>query len=242
MEYKQISNTLSDLNNTNKLHKFTDKCFKKNINTNIDNFTNLINGILQTFTLKGINLITEYNNINLDKKSTIYNFENIFNIVDGLNSQSHTSFLNGLLDKNYKPDCSSNVKYTHEEITNINKIEDWYIIDINKQNKTKLYEKVLFEELMDTEYKQLQLVFEDNSSIQWCLNILPNTYTYTQATQHNSQAMEQTSEHTLNINHHNIKIICSINYKLSTKTNIITKQTENIITVLKKIDGVLNYL
>lgn len=233
MEYKQILNTLSDLNNTNKLKNITHKLFTKTLNVNYDNFNNLLNSILQIFTLKDINLVSEFKNINLDKKKILYSCNNYYKndvdvIVNLINLYNKPEFLNSYIDKhvdNCEYDSKGYIEYNNETINNINKIEEWNIIDIINLNKNEDYKNTQFYAILNYEFKYVRLLFENNTGIlNWELRILPN------------------ENINININKNinkNIKLMIVINYKISSKTNIIKTQINNLINTLRNIDGIV---
>lgn len=232
MEYKQITNILSDLNKTTKLEKLSHKRFIKNITVNYDNFNNLLNGMLQTFTLNNIYLISETHNINLDTKRVIYNY-NISNIdinntdinsnIIKLFTQYNTpQFLNSIINKNdFTKEYTSQSLYFNEIIDTINTIENWYIMDIKHNSMNDVYKRKQYIPMMDYEYTYFMLTFIDyKTGFEWELRINPSSL--------------QTD-----ILGQSFKLIIVVNYKLSSNSNIIQTQITNLVSILKGIDGVM---
>ena len=246
MEYTQITNMLSDLNKTTKLEKLSHKRFMKNIITNYDNFNNLLNGILQTFTLNEFYLVTETHNINLDKKKVIYDY-NItndvnYNVVNdntndvnncktsGINNSiinlfikyNTPQFLNTFINKDeFSKENTPDIMYYNEIINNINTIAEWHIIDIKNNSMDDVYKNKQYIPIMDYEYKYIMLKFIDyKTGLDWELRIIPSSI--------KSEVSVQ-----------NFKLMFIVNYKLSSKSNVIQKQITNLLSVLKQIDGVM---
>jgi hypothetical protein len=233
MEYKQITNMLKDLNKTTKLEKLSHKRFNKNIITNYDNFNNILNGMLQIFSLKDIYLVSETKNINLDKKKNIWNVnitENITSslshvecILDIIIKCNTPQFINSYIDKNNVMSNDTNVTtdYFNENITNISLIEDWCITDVKYNSLNDIYKKKQYIPMMDYEYKYTKLSFIDyGTGFEWDLCIVPNDIS-------NSDLLQS------------FKLMIECDYKLSSKSNVIEKKITELISVLKKIDGVV---
>lgn len=230
MEYKQITNMLKDLNKTTKLEKLSHKRFHKNINTNYENFNNILNGMLQIFSLKDIYLVSETKNINLDKKQSVWvaNItENITSstahlecILDIITKCNTPQFLNSYIDKN---NAVSNVAtdYFNENITSISVIEDWCITDVKHNSLNDEYKKKQYVPVIDYEYKYTKMTFIDyDTGFEWDMRIVPNDIDNTNLLQ-------------------SFKLMVVCDYKLSSKSNIIEKKITELIAVLKKIDGVV---
>jgi hypothetical protein len=249
MEYKQIKNILTDLNKTTKLEKLTHKRFIKNLEINYDNFNNLLNGMLQIFTLKDICLVLETQNINLDKKriliksnhnSNYNNYQdsntktNLDIITELFNSYNTPQFLNSYIDKKDAKDQSyttnktnkSSSIYFNEKINSINTIENWYILDITNICMNDNYNRKQYIPIKNYEYKYITIEFIDYSTgLEWELRIMP--------TNDNDND---------NLHAQKLKIMIITNYNLSSKRNIIETQINNLVLILKNIDGVLSYL
>jgi hypothetical protein len=252
MEYKQITNILSDLNKTTKLDKITHKRFIKNITTSYDNFNNLLNGMLQTFTLNGIYLVSETHNVNLDKKIVIYN-SNINDNGDNYNvNNDNVDKVNSSDVNNIKTSDINNsiinlfTKYNTPQFLNtfINKTE------FSKENTPNImyYNEIINNintienwYIMDIKHNNMDDVYKKKQYIP----IMDYEYKYVMLTFIDYKTGLEwelrinPSTFQTDIVDQSFKLMIIANYKLSSKSNVIQKQITNLVSVLKNIDGVI---
>jgi hypothetical protein len=212
MEYIQIETLLQDLNKTTKLNKVTNKEFQQNFICNAKNFERLLYNIIQIFNIDNItfnNIFHLDNNIN---KHNIYNIDNINDLFNELKKIYKNKFLTYNIDNlDNKDNLNFNSNYYSRIITNINKINNWNIIDIYSEKKSNEYFDYTFHNI--TKYISIQFKLNDSDN-KFNLNILESDCD-------------------------NIKLQIIVNFNCQEKSNIIKHKISNFILLIKKINGCL---